>query len=175
MFNNDDSQCPERHGGTNHTKVYIDSSQPRLVNSNIWREDDTLKVECYSEKYTEVIDCPCNEYSVEYDVKIFGDSVPEAVEYYSGTFKKLDRSEWFDLLAPLYYDKVKQLYLFSHHPQGLVWQISSSLVTTPVRALTTNPSCPDTKGLTWEWYNSTTKQGQQIYVKDTSIQLNCKW
>ena len=54
IFNNDDSQCPERHGGTNNTKVYIDSSQPLLGNSNIWREDDTLKVECFDQMFTKV-------------------------------------------------------------------------------------------------------------------------
>ena len=172
MFNNDDSQCPERHGGTNHTKVYIDSSQPLLDNAKIWREDNTLKVECYSEAATKVVQCPCNEYSVEYDS---ADPVPEAVEYYSGNFKKLDRSESFDLLAPLYYDSVKQLYLFSHHPQGLVWQISSTLVATPVRAVAKTTSCPDSRELTWEWYNTTTKAAQQIYVRDESIKLKCLW
>ena len=37
LFNNDDGMCPERHGGSNVTKVYIDSGVPLL--DNIWRED----------------------------------------------------------------------------------------------------------------------------------------
>ena len=103
------------------------------------------------------------------------DPVPDAVKYYSGTFKKLDKEESFDLLAPVYYDSVKQLYLFSHHPQGLVWQISSTLVATPVRAVAKTTSCPDSRELTWEWYNTTTKAAQQIYVREESIKLKCLW
>ena len=55
MFNNDDGMCPERHGGSNVTKVYIDSGVPLL--DNIWREDQSLSVSCYSPRYTPVVDC----------------------------------------------------------------------------------------------------------------------
>ena len=53
MFNNDDSRCPERHGGTNHTKLYIDSSVPLLNVSSVWREDSSLSMSCYT-YYTKV-------------------------------------------------------------------------------------------------------------------------
>ena len=92
------------------------------------------------------------------------------------------------LLAPLYYDKSKQLYLFSHHPQGLVWQVSTKLSTTPMRGILNvvsssddnsdvldddTKSCPDNDLMHWEWFNSTTSQGQQLYVKDDHIQVKC--
>ena len=35
-------------------------------------------------------------------------------------------------------------------------------------------SCPDsTIDVTWEWFNTTTAEGQQIYVKDKNIQIMC--
>jgi len=173
LFNNDDSQCPERHGGTNHTKVYIDSSQPLLGNSNIWREDSSLEVKCYDESSTSVAKCACTEYQVEYDSS--DSAAPEAVQYYTASFKKLEPPP-YDFLAPVYYDQVKELYLFSHHPAGLLWQISPSFVTTPVRAISkTGPQCPDSREVKWEWYNSTTELGQQIYVQDDHIKIVCKW
>ena len=177
MFNNDDSQCPERHGGTNHTKVYIDSSQPLLDNPNIWREDDSLKVECYSETSTKVVHCPCNEYSVEYDSD---DPVPEAVEYYSGSFKKLDRSESFDLLAPLYYDSVKQLYLFSHHPKGKVWFLGSSTDSWSMRinklASGEDHDCPLKwkEEEAWEYLQSKSKNDEkEVWLRDTNVEIEC--
>ena len=45
--------------------------------------------------------------------------------YLSGVFEKEVREEArHGLLAPLYVDRDKGLMLFSHHPQGLVWQVS---------------------------------------------------
>ena len=44
--------------------------------------------------------------------------------YLSGVFEKEVREEArLGLLAPLYVDRDKGLMLFSHHPQGLVWQV----------------------------------------------------
>ncbi len=50
-------------------------------------------------------------------------SVPSAVEYLSGTFSRADGRS-YGLLAPLYRDEKKGLFLFSHHPRGRVWQVS---------------------------------------------------
>ena len=85
------------------------------------------------------------------------------------------------------FDKSKQLYLFSHHPKGLVWQVSTKLSTTPMRGVLKGvdsedsdasvdesaESCPDNDFIKWEWFNSTTSQGQQLYVKDEHIQVKC--
>ena len=91
-----------------------------------------------------------------------------------GIFEKTDSKE-FGLLAPLYYEKSKDLYLFSHHPQGKVWQVSSKLSTTPMRVVfEKDMSCPDSSDtVTWEWFNTTTPEGQQIYVKDDHIKVKC--
>ena len=91
-----------------------------------------------------------------------------------GIYEKIDEKE-VGLLAPLYFEKHKNLYLFSHHPQGKVWQVSSKLSTTPMRVVFENDmSCPDSsKTVTWEWFNTTTPEGQQIYVKDDHIKVKC--
>ena len=131
--------------------------------------------------------CACKQYKVYHTVYTDG-KVPDAVGYLSGNFEKMDEKE-MGLLAPLYYDKSKQLYLFSHHPQGLVWQVSTKLSTTPMRGILNvvsssdddnsdvldddTSSCPDNDLMNWEWFNSTTSQGQQLYVKDDHIQVKC--
>ena len=115
--------------------------------------------------------CDCQEYQVD-----FSEGELNATNYYIGNFKKLPRRESWDLLAPVYYEAVKGLYLYSHHPQGLVWIISPDFVTSPLRAVSQQaPSCPDTPDLVWEAYNFTTESGQQMYVKEKSFTINCKW
>ena len=100
--------------------------------------------------------------------------IPDAVSYLMGIFKKTESKD-FGLLAPLYYEKSKDLYLFSHHPQGKVWQVSSKLSTTPMRVVfDSDMSCPDSSNeVTWEWFNTTTAEGQQIYIKDEHIKVKC--
>jgi len=171
VFNNDDKSCPERLGGKNSTKMYIDSSEPFLAGETMWKEDDSIQVQCYKPGYTPVTKCNCTKYEVTYDKE---GEVPSQVKLHTGLFTLVDTSESFDLLAPLYQNIHKNLYLFSHHPEGLVWQVSQSLTTTPLRAVTGTKSCPDTPGLVWEWYNGTTRQGQQVYVKDEQVAVKCR-
>ena len=102
--------------------------------------------------------CGCTKYKV-YHTVYTNDSVPTQVTYLSGTFtKETDPDNTHGLLAPLYVDREKQLLLFSHHPQGRVWQVSQKLTTTPLRGVFSAPSCPDSEKITWEWYNVTTPQ-----------------
>ena len=84
-------------------------------------------------------------------------TVPTQVTYLSGTFTREERSDR-GLLAPLYLDRDTGLMLFSHHPEGRVWQVSQKLTTTPLRGVFSGPSCPDSEQITWEWYNVTTPQ-----------------
>ncbi len=104
-------------------------------------------------------------------------TVPSAVEYLTGTFERVDEKS-YGLLAPLYVDRKKGLYLFSHHPQGRVWQVSTKLSTTPLRGVFSDDgSCPDSRvggsKLKWEWFNTTTPEGQQLYVSDPHIVVKC--
>jgi len=173
VFNNEDKSCPERHGGKNDTKMYIDSGEPFISGQTLWRKDDSIQLQCYNPGYTPVTKCNCAKYQVLYSEYQDG-KVPLPVKYHTGLFTRMDPEESFGLLAPLYQNVEKKLYLFSHHPAGLVWQISSSLSTTPLRAVTSSAkSCPDSEGMVWEWYNITTKLGQQLYVKDDHIQIKC--
>ena len=172
VFGNDNTQCPDRSGGKNISRLYIDSSEPSPGGTGKWTKDETLTFECKTSDY-KAVECTCQAYKVFHLVYQEG-SVPDAVSYLMGTFKKTDSKE-FGLLAPLYYEKSKDLYLFSHHPQGKVWQVSSKLSTTPMRVvMKSDMSCPDSSNeVSWEWFNTTTAEGQQIYIKDEHIKVKC--
>ena len=60
-----------------------------------------------------------------YHLTYVNSSAPSAVEYLTGTFDRVESSEarQLGLLAPLYRDQAKGLFLFSHHPRGRVWQV----------------------------------------------------
>ncbi len=120
-----------------------------------------------------MVECTCQAYKLFHLVYKDGEA-PDAVSHLMGIYKKINAND-FGLLAPLYYEKSKDLYLFSHHPQGKVWQISSKLSTTPMRVVFDGDmSCPDSSNdVTWEWYNTTTPEGQQIYVEDENIKIKC--
>ena len=152
--------------------MYIDSSEPSPGGTGKWTKDETLTFECKTSDY-KAVECTCQAYKVFHLVYQEG-SVPDAVSYLMGTFKKTDSKE-FGLLAPLYYEKSKDLFLFSHHPQGKVWQVSSKLSTTPMRVvMKSDMSCPDSSNeVSWEWFNTTTAEGQQIYIKDEHIKVKC--
>lgn len=173
VFQNDDKSCPERHGGTNQTSLYIDSSEPSPGGGGMWKPDNTIRFQCYKENFSPVQKCSCSKYKVYHTVYV-NDTVPAQVTYLSGTFTKEERPGMTrGLLAPLYMDRDKGLMLFSHHPEGRVWQVSQKLTTTPLRGVFSGPSCPDSEQITWEWYNMTTPQGQQLYVKDQHIHVKC--
>ena len=172
MYGNDDTQCPERNGGKNVSRLYIDSSEPSVGASGTWTADPTLDFKCLEPNY-EPVNCECRNYKVYHLTYQNGTSVPSPVEYLTGNFTKIDERE-YGLMAPLYRDPVKNLYLFSHHPQGRVWQVSTKLSTTPLRGVfSRNGSCPDSEQVTWEWFNTTTPEGQQLYVKDDHIVVKC--
>jgi len=172
MYGNDDTQCPERNGGKNVSRLYIDSSEPSVGASGTWTADPTLDFKCLEPNY-EPVNCECRNYKVYHLTYQNGTSVPSPVEYLTGNFSKIDERE-YGLMAPLYRDPVKNLYLFSHHPQGRVWQVSTKLSTTPLRGVfSRNGSCPDSEQVTWEWFNTTTPEGQQLYVKDDHIVVKC--
>lgn len=172
MFGNDETQCPDRSGGKNVSRLYIDSSEPSPGGTGKWTTDDSLTFECKTPSY-KAVECSCQTYKVFHLVYEDG-AAPDAVTYLMGIFKKIDALE-YGLLAPLYYEKSKDLYLFSHHPQGKVWQVSSKLSTTPMRVVFEGQmACPDSsKTVTWEWFNTTTSEGQQIYIKDEHIKVKC--
>ena len=102
MFQNSDKVCPERHGGKNNTKLYIDSSEPVPGGGGMWKNDTTIKFECYKKEMTPYQECSCSKYKVYHTVYQNG-TVPKAVEYLSGTFVKVeDKKDTYGLLAPLY-------------------------------------------------------------------------
>ena len=177
MHGNADKTCPEKAGGGNATKLYIDSSEPSMGGAGKWTNDSTLTFQCYDPSY-KAVRCDCNKYKIFNLAYTNGTEAPEAVKYLSGTFTKINAAE-FGLMAPLYRDEIKGLYLFSHHPKGRVWQVSTKLSTTPLRSVfDSDDSCPDSKLAggdysVWEWFNKTTKEGQQLYVKDRHIHIKC--
>lgn len=171
MYGNDDTQCPERNGGQNVSRLYIDSSEPSPGGTGKWTVDDTLDFKCMPPAF-EPVECNCRRFKI-YHLTYVNATVPSAVEYLTGTFTKI--SAWaYGLLAPLYMDEMKGLFLFSHHPKGRVWQVSTKLSTTPLRGVfSKDNACPDSEDIEWEWFNTTTAQGQQLYVKDDHIKVKC--
>lgn len=173
VFQNEDKTCPERHGGENNTKLYIDSSEPVPGGGGMWKNDTTINFQCFKPNFTPVQTCSCAKYKV-YHTVYHNTSVPKPVEYLSGVFTRVnDPAHTHGLLAPLYRDGEKELFLFSHHPLGRVWQISQKLTTTPLRGVFSRAACPDSEDVVWEWYNMTTPLGQQLYVKDIHIKVKC--
>lgn len=166
VFNNDDKSCPERHGGETSKKLYLDYSYSK---DKMWKEDDSIQISCYHPDSTQGADCKCKQYTVLYS------SNNSLVEYHQGHYTLLDTEDSYSLLSPVYYNTDKQLYLFSHHPAGMVWTLSASMSVSPIRGVGAAASCPDTPGLTWEWYTSTGDQGQQVYTRDQhkEIKVTC--
>ncbi|XP_023338588.1 uncharacterized protein LOC111709204 [Eurytemora carolleeae] len=175
VFQNDDKTCPERHGGDNITKLYIDSSKPVPLGDSMWQNDTTISFQCYKPNFLKTTNCKCTEYKVYNTVYETGMEVPTQVDYFSGIYSKEENTDnTFGLLAPLYINKEKNLYLFSHHIAGKVWQMSDKMTTTPLRGIfSRTPACPDSEDISWEWYNLTTPTGQQLYVEDYHIKVKC--
>ena len=127
------------------------------------------RFQCYKENFSPVQKCSCSKYKV-YHLVYVNDTVPAQVTYLSGTFTREERPGMTrGLLAPLYLDMDKGLMLFSHHPEGRVWQVSQKLTTTPLRGVFSKPSCPDSEQITWEWYNVTTPQVRHQKSHDHSF------
>merc|ERR1711915_730889 len=140
----------------------------------MWQNDSTISFQCYDPNYMQVAKCACTQYKV-YNTVYNNGTVPKQVEYFTGIYSKEENPDnTMGLLAPLYINQEKNLYLFSHHHAGKVWQMSDKMTTTPVRGVfQTTPSCPDSDNITWEWYNVTTPTGQQLYVPDEHIKVKC--
>ena len=107
-------------------------------------------------------------------------TLPEAVTYLLGEFEQNDGKSQ-GLMAPLYFNKEKDLYLYSHHPKGMVWDVApvdnKFLSLGSLRGIKYGKAeaCPHTEGVRWEWYHNTTTNGQHIYLYDESnkIQVKC--
>lgn len=173
IFNSDDTSCPEKVGGKNTSRLYIDSSEPSPGGTGKWTNDDSIQFKCMPDDYKPV-SCDCKQYKI-FNLVYNNGTVPMAVKHLQGTFSKIDEKQ-YGLLAPLYYEPINGLYLFSHHPKGRMWQVSPKLSTTPLRIIfNKDDSCPDSgnRDVVWEWFNTTTDQGQQLYVKDQHVQIKC--
>jgi hypothetical protein len=63
IYGNDDTTCPERAGGQNVSRLYIDSSGPTPGGTGTWTVDKTLSFSCLAPTYKPV-ECPCRKYKV---------------------------------------------------------------------------------------------------------------
>jgi len=169
-----DNQCPDRLGGANLTKFFINYGQNPVDGVALWDDDDTLDIQCFRKGITPVEWCKCDHY----DISVVGEGNWDNlnhIKYLSGRYSKVDPRDSYGLLAPLYLMPDKQLYLFSHHPEGQVWQVSSSLTTSPLRGISEKSSCPDSDSLEWEWYNSTLESGAQhfVFYDEQRFKISC--
>ena len=56
MFGNDNTQCPDKSGGKNVSRLYIDSSEPSPGGTGKWTKDETLTFECKTPNYKSSVD-----------------------------------------------------------------------------------------------------------------------
>ena len=63
IYGNDNTQCPDKSGGRNVSRLYIDSSEPSDGGTGIWTQDETLSFECYDNGY-KTVKCKCKSYKV---------------------------------------------------------------------------------------------------------------
>jgi len=187
IFGNDDKQCPERSGKGNLTQVYINSGEGGLDGGvgGLWKSDDTLALKCYRKGVTPVEWCNCKQYEIGLKPRRVPVGQPgqrgnhtrspgeKYMEYLVGKYSRVPAEDSYGLLAPLYLMEEKGLYLFSHHPEGLVWQVSHYLTTSPMRGVSTEPACPESKEISWQWFNVTRADGAQQYVDDSRIMVTC--
>ncbi len=63
VYGNDDTQCPERAGGKNASRLYIDSSEPSPGGTGKWTADETLRFTCYNEGGSDnrPVQCECQK------------------------------------------------------------------------------------------------------------------
>ena len=67
VFKNNEKNCPERHGGSNATSLYMDSSNSSPGGrGGMWKNDTTIKFSCYSPS-TPVKRCTCSQYKELYN------------------------------------------------------------------------------------------------------------
>merc|ERR1712203_927945 len=67
VFGNDDTQCPDKSGGKNVSRLYIDSSEPSPGGTGKWTKDDTLTFECKTANY-KAVSCSCKAKSFSFGV-----------------------------------------------------------------------------------------------------------
>jgi len=189
IFGNNDKQCPERSGqGKNMTRMYIDSGEPGLDGGpgGLWKKDDTLALKCYRKGVTPVEWCKCNQYEIALKPRRVPVGQPglrgnhtkgpgeKYLDYLVGKYSRVPAENSYGLLAPLYLMEEKRLYLFSHHTEGLVWQVSHFLSTSPLRGLSKTAACPESKEISWQVFNSTLASGAQQYLSDDNrIMVTC--
>ena len=63
IYGNDNTQCPDKSGGRNVSRLYIDSSEPSDGGTGIWTQDESLSFECYDNGY-KTVKCKCKSYKV---------------------------------------------------------------------------------------------------------------
>ena len=90
-----------------------------------------------------------------------------------GKYEK-NNAEDYGLLAPVYYDKTLDQYLYSFHPQGKVWIIGSKIGTDKARwNIAQDKSCPDSPTDHLYVWSHNTDQGQNIYNKTDRVLVEC--
>jgi len=178
LGNGEQLDCPENHSDQNVTKVFVNPSLPSTDGQGQWMEDKTLSFQCWSDDY-QPVNCSCKKYQVS-NAHYSKDGTAANLMNLTGEYQLTD-GQSHGLLAPLYYNSVRNTYLYSHHPQGLVWQIWSSIgersklrgVFSVLHFDIKKEACPDEGRLKWEWEYFRGKNNQQNFVQDLDIYVKC--
>jgi len=86
IYGNDNTQCPDKSGGRNVSRLYIDSSEPSDGGTGIWTQDESLSFECYDNGY-KTVKCKCKSYKV-FNLVNGNSTEHESVSYLMGIYEK---------------------------------------------------------------------------------------
>ena len=103
----------------------------------------------------------------------------------SGAYERLEepKRQSLGLLAPVYFNSAKSLYLYSHHYNGMVWEISSDILVTsntsdhlmgvdyPGSRL--SHACPNNPTIIWQWIHEGAGTNPNTYNIDPKVHVKC--
>ena len=104
----------------------------------------------------------------------------------SGAYEKLELElQNFGLLAPVYFNSAKSLYLYSHHHNGMVWEISTDIlvpsntsdhlvgVAYAETQSRLSHACPDNPTIIWHWIHEGAGTNPYTYSIDPDVHVKC--
>ena len=139
----------------------MDTSKP--TSGSRWTYDSGITMTCVGSDFA-IPPCDCKEYQISHSNR--------SADWLVGTYRQKDVD--FGPHPSIYYSddsaKYPDRYIYSH--DGRTWRVSDDLTSYWARVgFTQQEACPE--GGTWEDYSHTKDNGQDVYITDSRIQVNC--
>ena len=152
---------------------YFDQLEPNRWTSrgNGWKLDDSIAIKCFEGSFD--ANCRCSAYNVTGNK---GGKLAELHSHLFGIYKRIRSKEF---LAPLYEKENNSAFLYSHHHEGRVWLIGTSLTSWSLRLDLTeakmipnqNIFCPN--NLQWEYLTDIQGQREKWEKAQTELVVSC--